>query len=164
MGAAGKLCAHASGVSPHHAPSRTNAGVTYDHDDSLRSGPAWPQGYGSTTPPLTPSSTSSPRWQQGVYASSPDERQTTDDMTALQLFGETVRTHRKARGLTQQELAAKTGLNRSYIGGIERGGRNVSLHNVLRLAVALDIPPSTLLQPLDTRPDLLPTLRSEDGS
>jgi hypothetical protein len=55
-------------------------------------------------------------------------------------------------------------LHRSYIGGIERGGRNVSLQNVLRLAVALDIPPSTLLQPFDTRPDLLPTLRSGDGS
>jgi transcriptional regulator with XRE-family HTH domain len=83
-------------------------------------------------------------------------------MTALQLFGETVRAHRKARGLTQQELATKTGLNRSYIGGIERGGRNVSLQNVLRLAIALEIPPSQLLQPLDTRPDLLLTLRSGD--
>ncbi|MGL5066045.1 MAG: helix-turn-helix domain-containing protein [Microcoleus sp.] len=64
----------------------------------------------------------------------------------LQQFGDRVRTLRKARGLSQEQLAEKTGLHRTYIGGIERGERNVSLINIVRLAKALDVPPSDLLQ------------------
>jgi transcriptional regulator with XRE-family HTH domain len=74
-------------------------------------------------------------------------------MTALELFGATVRTRRKALRLSLQALAEKTGLDRSYIGDIERGERNLSLYNILRLAVALDLPPSHLLRPFDTHPE-----------
>lgn len=74
--------------------------------------------------------------------------------TARQLFGATVRSRRKARRLTQEDLATKTGLSRSYIGEVERGARNVSLENILRLAAALQVRPATLLQPFNTRPDL----------
>lgn len=75
-------------------------------------------------------------------------------MTALQLLGETVRVRRKQLGLTQHQLAERSGLHRSYVGFIERGECNVSFKNLLRLAAALQIRPSTLVHPLDSRPDL----------
>jgi transcriptional regulator with XRE-family HTH domain len=52
----------------------------------------------------------------------------------LKKFGEQVRNFRKARGLSQEELAELAGLHRNYIGGIERGERNVALLNILRLS------------------------------
>ena len=64
----------------------------------------------------------------------------------LQQFGDRVRTLRKAKGLSQEQLAERTGLHRTYIGGIERGERNVSLINIVRLANALEVSPSDLLQ------------------
>lgn len=68
------------------------------------------------------------------------------EKSELQQFGDRVRTLRKVRGLSQEQLAELTGLHRTYIGGIERGERNVSLINIVRLAKALDVPPSDLLQ------------------
>jgi transcriptional regulator with XRE-family HTH domain len=68
------------------------------------------------------------------------------EKSKLQLFGDRVRNQRKARGLSQEQLAELTGLHRTYIGGIERGERNVSLMNILRLAEALEVSPSDLLQ------------------
>jgi transcriptional regulator with XRE-family HTH domain len=64
----------------------------------------------------------------------------------LQQFGARVRTLRKAKELSQEQLAERTGLHRTYIGGIERGERNVSLINIVRLANALEVSPSDLLQ------------------
>ena len=52
-------------------------------------------------------------------------------------------------GLTQKVLAAKTGLDNSYIGEVERGERNVSVLNVIRIADALGLSVSHLLAPLD---------------
>ena len=46
--------------------------------------------------------------------------------------------------MTQEELAQVAGLDRSYIGGVKRGERNVSLININKIAVALNIPPSDL--------------------
>ena len=77
--------------------------------------------------------------------------------TALQLFGSTVRAYRKRLRLTQIELAARTGMDRSYIGQIERGVSNVSLHIILRLATALEIDPTQLIEPLNNRHDLYPS-------
>jgi transcriptional regulator with XRE-family HTH domain len=68
------------------------------------------------------------------------------EKSKLQQFGDRVRTLRKTRGLSQEQLAELTGLHRTYIGGIERGERNVSLINIIRLAKALDVSPSDLLQ------------------
>ncbi len=68
------------------------------------------------------------------------------EKSELQQFGDRVRTLRKVRGLSQEQLAELTGLHRTYIGGIERGERNVSLINIVRLAKALDVSPSDLLQ------------------
>ena len=60
-------------------------------------------------------------------------------------LGETIRRLREERGWTQDELAHRSGLHRTYIGGIERGERNVSLLNITEIAKALVVPPSQLL-------------------
>jgi transcriptional regulator with XRE-family HTH domain len=67
-------------------------------------------------------------------------------VTPLQRFGECVRDKREARGWTQEELGARCGLDRSYIGGIERGERNISLTNLLKVARGLGVSPADLLE------------------
>ena len=57
----------------------------------------------------------------------------------LKRFGETVKRLRAQKGWSQEDLAAKCGLHRTYIGSIERGGRNVSLLNIEKIAKALGI-------------------------
>lgn len=52
---------------------------------------------------------------------------------------------RKERGWSQEQLALESGLARSYLGGIERGHRNVALLNICRLAETLNVSPSELL-------------------
>jgi transcriptional regulator with XRE-family HTH domain len=60
-------------------------------------------------------------------------------MDICEKFGNRVRELRVAQGLSQEELAQKAGLHRTYIGGIERGERNVSLENIQRIALALNV-------------------------
>ena len=60
-------------------------------------------------------------------------------------FGRVVREQRNRLGLSQEELAEASGLHRTYVGDVERGGRNVSLVNIARLAEALASTPSGLL-------------------
>lgn len=59
-------------------------------------------------------------------------------------FGARLRELRVDRGISQEALASRSGLNRTYVGSVERGERNVSLVNIQRLAEALDAPPSAL--------------------
>jgi transcriptional regulator with XRE-family HTH domain len=59
-------------------------------------------------------------------------------------FGERLRQLRLARDWTQEELAARSGLHPTYVGGVERGERNVSLDNILKLARAMGEHPSAL--------------------
>ncbi len=54
-------------------------------------------------------------------------------------FGSTIRSLRKARGLSQEALANLADLDRSYIGGVERGDRNISLNNIHKLSKALNV-------------------------
>lgn len=61
------------------------------------------------------------------------------------LFGEVVRQTRMAKGISQEELAFTCGLHRTYISDIERGNRNVSLDNIVKLAVGLDVSPKDLM-------------------
>ncbi|TXT39169.1 MAG: XRE family transcriptional regulator [Planctomycetota bacterium] len=57
----------------------------------------------------------------------------------LKQFGLRVRELRLAAGMSQEELADRAGLHRTYIGGIERGERNIGLLNVFRLATTFGI-------------------------
>jgi len=59
-------------------------------------------------------------------------------------FGEAIRELRRERGISQETLASKSGLNRGYFGAVERGERNVSLANILKIATALDVPASAI--------------------
>jgi ribosome-binding protein aMBF1 (putative translation factor) len=52
-------------------------------------------------------------------------------------FGDRIRKLRQAKGISQEDLADKAGLDRTYISSIERGKRNISLENIERLAKAL---------------------------
>ncbi|MGF1727368.1 helix-turn-helix domain-containing protein [Photobacterium nomapromontoriensis] len=63
----------------------------------------------------------------------------------LKPFGNHIKSLRLECELSQEELAARCSLDRTYISGIERGRRNVSLVNIFRLATALNTPPSQLL-------------------
>lgn len=60
-------------------------------------------------------------------------------------FGERVRELRQAKSLSQEELAFKAGVHRTYLGGIERGERNPSLKNIAAIAEALSVSLSELL-------------------
>ncbi len=59
--------------------------------------------------------------------------------------GRRVRRLREKAGLSQEELGFKSGLHRNYIGGIERGERNVAVINIAKLAKALGVRPRDLL-------------------
>ena len=60
-------------------------------------------------------------------------------------FGRTVRRFRHALRLSQENLADRASIHRTYIGGIERGERNPTLTMIVRLARALGVPPAELL-------------------
>jgi transcriptional regulator with XRE-family HTH domain len=62
----------------------------------------------------------------------------------LKHFGNRVRELRQVADMSQEELADRAGLHRTYVGGIERGERNVGVLNILRLARALRVRPSDL--------------------
>lgn len=64
----------------------------------------------------------------------------------LERFGARVRAERERLGVSQEELADRAGLHRTYLGGVERGERNVGLLNILRIARALGVVPSTLFK------------------
>ena len=64
-----------------------------------------------------------------------------------QVFGKRVRELRKERGLSQVELATKVGIDRSYMGFLERGERNPSLEVIAKIAEALNVTPDELLKP-----------------
>jgi transcriptional regulator with XRE-family HTH domain len=60
------------------------------------------------------------------------------------LLGERIRERRCALGYTQEALAAHAGIDRSYIGGVERGERNVTLGTLCRICDALECDVATL--------------------
>lgn len=67
----------------------------------------------------------------------------------LLIFGKRVKFLRKQKKLSQEELAYRTGLHRTYIGAVERGERNISLKNIAKLAEAFGINIAELFQEQD---------------
>ncbi|KQI66892.1 hypothetical protein AN189_18350 [Loktanella sp. 3ANDIMAR09] len=63
----------------------------------------------------------------------------------LQKLGSKIRELRSARGFSQESFADACGLDRTYVGGVERGERNLGFKNLLRISEALNVEPSELL-------------------
>jgi transcriptional regulator with XRE-family HTH domain len=61
------------------------------------------------------------------------------DTNILKTFGKNVRKHRREKGLSQEELAFKANLHRTYIGMIERAEKNITLINIEKIANALEV-------------------------
>jgi transcriptional regulator with XRE-family HTH domain len=64
----------------------------------------------------------------------------------LKLFGDRVREIRLSKGLSQEELARLAKIDRTYMGGIERGERNAGIRNVWRIAIALGVSAADLFR------------------
>ena len=64
-------------------------------------------------------------------------------------FGTAVKFRREELSMTQEELAEKAGIHRTYLSDVERGTRNLSLINIEKLAAALSISMSKLFQSVD---------------
>ena len=69
----------------------------------------------------------------------------------LKTFGRSIRSYRKQRGMSQEDLAEKSGLSRNYISDIERGVRNPSLLALIGIAKALRMPLRDLLADVEPR-------------
>ena len=54
-------------------------------------------------------------------------------------LGQQIRNLRKIKGFSQEDFAAEVGLDRSYMGGVERGERNVAALNLIKIAKTLDV-------------------------
>jgi transcriptional regulator with XRE-family HTH domain len=67
----------------------------------------------------------------------------------MQAFGKAVRELRNAKALSQEELAARAGIHRTYIGDVERGIRNIALVNMTKIARALGVPLSRLIAEME---------------
>lgn len=67
-------------------------------------------------------------------------------MDLVQLLGQNVRAHRKARGMSQEQLALDAGMKRAYLSDLERGTRNPSIRALERLALALGVEPAELVR------------------
>ncbi len=71
--------------------------------------------------------------------------QNTDFQRHLRDVGRKIRFLRSAKGYSQEAFADACGLDRTYIGGVERGERNLGLKNLLKIAQTLGVPPADLL-------------------
>ncbi|NOH96288.1 MULTISPECIES: helix-turn-helix transcriptional regulator [Vibrio] len=69
-----------------------------------------------------------------------------EEDSVLKAFGKIVLKSRTELGLSQEKLAEIAGLDRTYISSVERGQRNISLMNIVKLAHALSVEPCDLLK------------------
>lgn len=70
-------------------------------------------------------------------------------MDMRRLVGRNVRERRLAAGLTQEQLAERSGFSQQYISGLERGSRNPTVVSLFMLAQALGVTPINLIEPGD---------------
>lgn len=63
------------------------------------------------------------------------------------ILGQNLRAYRKARGLSQEAFADVLGVHRTYMGGLERGERNLTLKSVEKIAARIKVEPLALLRP-----------------
>ena len=68
---------------------------------------------------------------------------------ATAALGERVRARRHALGLSQEALADRCGVHWTFVGQVERGQRNLNLHNLLKLAAGLGVDPGKLVKGLE---------------
>ncbi len=68
---------------------------------------------------------------------------------ATKILGARIRTRREALGLSQEKAAVACGVHWTHLGATERGMRNVSLHNLLKIAKGLEIDPGKLVKELE---------------
>ncbi len=66
------------------------------------------------------------------------------------IVGRNLRAYRKARGLSQEAFADMLGVHRTYMGGIERGERNLTLRSLEKIAGRIQVEPLMLLKPNDS--------------
>lgn len=69
--------------------------------------------------------------------------------TVLRRFGEAIRAERRRQGISQEQLALLSDLNRTYMGGVERGEENISLVKIVQITDVLQTKPSRLLADAD---------------
>jgi ribosome-binding protein aMBF1 (putative translation factor) len=67
---------------------------------------------------------------------------------AARVLGERVREHRQSLRLSQEAMADQIGIHWTFLGQVERGQRNLNLHNLLKLARGLDVDPAELVKGL----------------
>lgn len=79
---------------------------------------------------------------------------TTRRLDAAGEFGQRVRARRTKLGLSQMALADRVGLHFTYVSSVERGERNISLENIVRLAAALGVDPAELTRNLAPTPEI----------
>jgi transcriptional regulator with XRE-family HTH domain len=65
------------------------------------------------------------------------------------ILGRNLRAYREGKNLSQEAFADELGVHRTYMGGIERGERNLTLKSLERIAERLGLDPLSLLQPTD---------------
>lgn len=63
--------------------------------------------------------------------------------------GRNLRAYRQARGLSQEAFAEAVGVHRTYMGGLERGERNLTLKSVEKIAARIDVDPLSLMRDAD---------------
>lgn len=69
--------------------------------------------------------------------------------TPARQLGERIKAYRHALGVSQETLADRSGLHWTFVGQVERGQRNPSLHNLLKLAAGLGVDPGELVRKLN---------------
>ena len=102
--------------------------------------------------------------EQEAFSSSPNQtaikaapgqmlpERAVSDQSVKKRFGLALKAWRKKVGISQEELAWRAQLHRTYVSGIETGDRNLSLTSIEKLAKALKLSFSTLFQPLGDSP------------